>query len=243
MILPRDSIKAFCRPVLLILLVLLSDNSSAGHNYYQIMAHESLLSTVNYYNSYVDCLKSSSGACDYTNKASTSKHLENTIIISDGLTQRYRKLYPSETNAKLVSRQGTLSDAREDFYKNVIYLQRKLLIFMAVTERDCGKTEAYAATKQYAFDLMDYYIKGDLLSRYTIKIPKDDDFFDKYETSIVENKVYKSRDECEFYLRNNSRIRHDVFVIPVDAAKKSWKTEVALAYFVDMLMIKMLNAD
>lgn len=213
--------------------------SSANEIYYKTLAADAIQATVNYYALYLDCLQKEeiTDRCSKDKKNRSQKYVDNVAIVSAGMLNRYGVLYPNEKVS--LAKNASLESSRKMFYREVISLQRKLLIFMALTGKMCGRPDIYDVSKDVGEVLMDFYVKGLSMRSDQIRI-ENIKYYNDYET-LIKGEI--SKDMCNFYLQENSLIWADAYSILMEAVKKSSSNEVDLVYFVDVLIVKMINAE
>lgn len=209
-------------------------------DYYKNLSFSAVSAAAIYYSLYEECLKTenNSGVCEETGKPRLPENRPPVKALRDKFVMSYRTLYSSQ---KLVVPSGkfALEKAREIFDYETVYLQRKLIIFMARVEMDCGNPKAYDAFKDIGRSTMKYYTLDILMAIDGLKHTKlDDPVFDVYEGSI--SSIYKNKQQCDFFLKKNQPIYINAYSNHHEVIKKFPYAERSLTYFISTLTDELL---
>ena len=232
----------YCRIGLMLFIFTLLPNSAfsqpTNDEYYKSLALDAITATVVYYSLYAECLEINSLAnevCHEDGVARKPNHLNNVMAVRDAFLEKYKKIYLSK-KLTIPSSIITLRIAREKFDREVVYFQRKLLIFMAKVEVDCGNPQNYGEIKARGRELMQYFTSDTLMSLNGLKnVNLDDPIFAQYEISIA-NTLYKDKLECGYYANRNKEILVNVYSDPYRSMRKNWPAEQTLGHFISVLM-------
>lgn len=208
-----------------------------NENYYKHLSSDAISAAYVYYSLYEECLKIEklTEVCEETGKAQPANNLIHVTSFKNKLIEKFNKLYPLKSLSR-PTKITNLQEARENFVYETIYLQRKLLIFMARVGKDCGDPRSYDVLTNLGKTMMETYTLDFLIAIHEYRpIKLDDPLFDEYDKSLADS-VYKNKVECEYYLGRNKPIYFNSYSKHFDIIKNTPYAERSLTYFLISLI-------
>lgn len=206
---------------------------SAIENFYKDIARKAILTNIEYYTLRLSCLRGAGSKilCGKEVAPISDKYIDNIFYVKNDFIKKYNLLYSAQILPEQY-KETSLDIAKRNFFKEAVNFQRKLLIFMAIVQRDCGNPGAYQIFKNLGDWYSEYYLDD---------VSTMDNFlYDEYENKLINN-AYKNKEQCLVFLKINSKIYSEAFGNQMELAKRSLPKDNLLSIFLDMYMIEILE--
>jgi hypothetical protein len=202
-----------------------------NNDYYKNLAKDAISSASVYFSLYEKCLKYEkvTGVCDEYGAQQSVNELKRISNLKDRMLQSHAILYSDSQTIEFPDKPN-LQLSREKFELETVYLQRKLIIFIAKVEHVCGEQKAYEKIKAAGRATSEYYISDLILSKNGLRNAKlDDPIFEEYEKNLADG--FNTDARCKYFLNKNRSIYFNAYSNQFEIIKKTDYPERALIFY------------